>query len=126
MAGHISSPAIEWAQLMPQTTASMGETLILFSRQMFVSSAIKSAMCKGFARKTGTPIFEDAHLHHLNQPDLYLVKVDRALDPNCKSRRPESKLHSDGSSKAAASLQIPEIRTSEKQKHKVNKTKTEN
>ena len=94
----------------------MGETPALFARQMFVSSVIKSAMCKGFAGMTGTPISEDAHPRHLNQPDLYLVKVDGALDPNCKSRRSGTKLRSNGSSKAAASLQIPEIRTSEKQK----------
>ena len=51
-----------------------------------------------------------------NYTDLYLVKVDGALDPNCKSRRSGTKLRSNGSSKAAASLQIPEIRTSKKQK----------
>ena len=45
---------------------------------------------------------------------------------NCKSRRSGTKLHSNESSKAAASLQIPDIRTSEKQKHKVNETETEN
>ena len=33
-------------------------------------------MCRGFVGKIGTPIFEDAHPRHLNQPDLYLVKVD--------------------------------------------------
>jgi len=103
----------------------MEETPVLFSRQTFVSSVIKSAMCNGFAGMTGTPILEDAHPRHLNQPDLYLFKVDGALDPNCKSRRSGTRLRSNGSSKAAASLQIPEIRTSEKQKHKVNETKNE-
>jgi len=80
-------------------------------------------MYKGFPGMTGTPILEDAHARHLNQPDLYLVKVDEALDSNCKSRRSGTKLGSNGPSKAAASLQLPEIRTSEKQKHKVNETK---
>ena len=41
-----------------------------------------------------------------------LVKVEGALDPSCKSRRSGTKLRSNGSSKAAASLQIPEVRTS--------------
>ena len=81
-------------------------------------------MCEGFTGKTGTPIFEDAHPRYLNQPDLYLVKVDGALDPNCKSRRSGTKLRGNGSSRAAASLQIPEVRTSKK--HKVNEKKTEN
>ena len=53
-----------------------------------------------------------------------LVKVEGALDPSCKSRRSGTKLRSHGSSKAAASLQIPEVRTSEKQKHKVNEMKS--
>ena len=53
-----------------------------------------------------------------------LVKVEGALDPSCKSRRSGTKLRSNGSSKAAASLQIPEVRTSEKQKHKVNEMKS--
>ena len=104
----------------------MGDTPVLFARQTFVSSVIQSAMCKGFAEMTGKPIFEDAHPRHLNQPDLYLVKVDGALDPNCKSRRSGTKLRSNGSSRAAASLQIPEVKTSEKQKHKVNEMKMEN
>ena len=73
-------------------------------------------MCKGFAGMTGTPIFDDAQARHLNQPDLYLAKVDGALDPNCKSRRSGTKRRSDGSSKSDASLQIPEMRTSEKNK----------
>ena len=73
---------------------------------------------------TGTPIFDDAQARHLNQPDLYLAKVDGALDPNCKSRRSGTKRRSDGSSKSDASLQIPEMRTSEKTKHKVNEKKT--
>jgi len=80
-------------------------------------------MCNGFAGMTGTPILEDTHPCHLNQHDLYLFKVGGALDPNCKSRGFGTKLRSNGSSKAAASLQIQEIRTSEKQKHKVNETK---
>ena len=102
----------------------MGDTPVLFARQTFVSSVIKRAMCKGFAGRTGTPIFEDAHPRHLNQLDLYLVKVEGALDPSCKSRRSGTKLRSNGSSKAAASLQIPEVRTSEKQNHKVNEMKS--
>jgi len=101
----------------------MGKTPVLFSRQKLVSSVVKSAMCNGFAGMTGTPILEDAHPRHLNQPDLYLFEVDRALDPNCKSRRSGTKLRSNESSRAAASLQIPEITTSEKQKHKVNEMK---
>ena len=125
MTWHISSPAIEWAHLMPYTTATTEDKPVLFATQMLVSSVIKSAMCKGFAGMTGTPVFGDAHAYHLNKPDLYLAKVDGALDPNCKSRRSGTKLPSDGSSKSAASLQIPEMRTSEKTNHKVNEKKTE-
>jgi len=66
-------------------------------------------MCHGFAGMTGTPILEDARPRHLKQPDLYLFKVDGALYPKCESRRSGTKLRSNRSSKAAASLQIPEI-----------------
>ena len=83
-------------------------------------------MCKGFAGMTGTPVFGDAHAYHLNKPNLHLAKVDGTLDLNCKSRRSGTKLRSDGSSKSVASLQIPEMRTSEKRNHKVNEKKTEN
>ena len=64
----------------------------------------KKSDVKGLCGRTGTPIFEDAHPRHLNQPDLYLVKVEGTLDPSCKSRRSGTKLRSNGSSKAAASL----------------------
>ena len=67
---------------------------------------------------------KDAQARHLNQPDLYLLTVDEARDPICKSRRSGTKLRSDGSSKTATSFQMPDIRTSEKTNHKVNEKKT--
>ena len=79
-------------------------------------------MCKGFPGMPGTPIFEDANARHLNQPDLYLAKVYGTLDSKCKSRGSGSNRRSDGSSKSAASIQIPEVRTTEN--HKVNEKKT--
>ena len=52
----------------------------------------------------------------LSQPArLVLVTVEEARDPICKSRRSGTKLRADGSSKTAASFQMPDIRTSEKQ-----------
>ena len=111
---------------MPYTTATTEDKPdVLFATQMLVSSVIKSAMCKGFAGMTGTPVLGDAHAHHLNKPDLHLAKVDGALDPNCKSRRSGTKLPRDGSSKSAGHSKSRKCRTSEKTNHKVNEKKTE-
>ena len=87
----------------------MGDTPILFSTQIFVSSVMNKAMCKGL----DIPIFQEAHFRHLNQPDLYIVTVERALDLGCKCRRPETKRSSDWSCNSDASCQILERRTSE-------------
>ena len=108
---------------MPYTKAFTEDTPILLARQLLASSVIKNAICKGFAGITETPIFEDAHARHLNQPDLYLVTVDEAPDHICKLRRSGTKLRSDGSSKTATLFQMPDIRTSEKTNHKVNEKK---
>ena len=77
----------------------MGDTPINFSTQMFVSSLINKAIYKGLARFTGLPFFEEAHFHHLNQPDLYIDTVEGAFDPSCKRRRPETKRRNDWSRK---------------------------
>ena len=120
LTGHDTSPAIEWAHLMPYTTASTEDTPILLARQLLVSSVIKNM--QRFRRNNRDA--KDVHARHLNQPDLYLVTVDEARDPICKSRRSGTKLRSDGSSKTATSFQMPDIRTSEKTNHKVNEKKT--
>ena len=44
----------------------MGDTPILFTTQIFVSSVMNKAMCKGLAGIKGIPIFEEAHFRHLN------------------------------------------------------------
>ena len=66
----------------------MGDTHILFSTHIFVSSLINKAIYKGLAAFTGIPFFGEAHFRHLNQPDLYIETVEGAFDPSCKRRRP--------------------------------------
>ena len=77
----------------------MGDTPILFSTHIFVSSLINKAIYKGLAAFTGIPFFEEAHFRHLNQPDLYIETVEGAFDPSCKRRRPGTKRRSDWSRK---------------------------
>ena len=77
----------------------MGDTPILFSTHIFVSSLINKAIYKGLAAFTGIPFFGEAHFRHLNQPDLYIETVEGAFDPSCKRRRPGTKRRSDWSRK---------------------------
>ena len=77
----------------------MGDTPILFSTHIFVSSLINKAIYKGLAAFTGIPFFQEAHFRHLNQPDLYIETVEGAFDPSCKRRRPGTKRRSDWSRK---------------------------
>ena len=77
----------------------MGDTPILFSTHIFVSSLINKAIYKGLAAFTGISFFEEAHFRHLNQPDLYIETVEGAFDPSCKRRRPGTKRRSDWSRK---------------------------
>ena len=111
--GNDSIPAIVWHYLVRYSAASMGDTPILLSTQIFVSSVMNKAMCKGLAGIKGILIFEEAHFRHLNQPDLYIVTVERALDLGCKCRRPRTKRSNDWSCNSDVSCQILERRTSE-------------
>ena len=55
---------------------------MIFFMQTSSAQLQRGPICKGPARITSKPIFEDAQ--PANQPDLYFATVEGALDPNCK------------------------------------------
>ena len=63
--------------------------MILFFMQTSSAPLQRGPICKGITGITGTPIFEDAQLRHLNQPDLYFATVKGLWTPVLSARGSE-------------------------------------